>query len=797
MTHTSPSYHRRDDPTPYVILGIALALAVVSAAHIPFAHALWSDTIVHPPPLKQHDIPAHDIQCNPPRNLYMAWDMPVCLYTGTYHTLISRGADIVMVPPYTAEQMAWLQENPVIRVAYDPYWSPVEYVDESGMLAGVTARYIDEFAHLTGATFQQADVSDWSDALNSIRERSADVMFMVVHTDDRSEYMGFTAPHYSEENRLITLHDTDISLTDENLRLLTVRDYAIETWLDQNHPDVSYISVDDIPQGFEMLQRGEADAFALTWPAAQDTAATEGIPIYDAGPTGYAYHLSIGYRNDQPVLGSILQKTLDAIPASTLERMQDIASYDTPTGLTATEMAWLQENPVIRVAYDPHWPPVEYVDESGNPAGVTIRYIDEFAHLTGATFQPHISVWSDTLNSMRERSVDVIFMVAHTDDRSEYMGFTTPHYTVETRLVTLHDTTLDITYEHLQLLTLRDYAIETWLDQNHPDISYISVDDIPQGFEMLQRGEADAFALTWPAAQDTAATEGIPIYDAGPTGYAYHLSIGYRNDQPVLGSILQKTLDSIPASTLERIQDIASDDTPPGLTAEEMAWLQENPVIRVAYDPHWPPIEYVDDSGMLAGVTARYIDEFAYLTGATFQQADISNWSDALNSMRERSVDVIFMVANTDDRSEYMNFTTPHYTVETRLIALHDTTLDMTDENLRLLTVRDYAIESWLDQNRPDISYISADDIPSGFEMLQRGEADAFALTWLTALDVAAAKDIPIYDAGPTGYAYHLSIGYRNDQPVLGSILQKTLDSIPESTLERMQDIASHMPGQN
>ena len=562
----------------YAVLGIAIA--AVSAAcmyHAPAAgmvsdwpyqeaHALKSDThIAYPPPLKQQGIAAHDVQCNPPRNLYMAWDMPVCLYAGTYDTLASRGVDIVMVPTgiaaldLTGEETAWLQENPVIRVAYDPHWPPVEYTDESGNLAGITARYVNEFAKITGATFQQADIINWSDALESVRERSADVVFMVAYTDARAEYLGFTTPHYTVETRFVTLQDTDVSLTDENLRLLTVRDYAIETWLDENHPDISYISVDDIPSGFEMLQRGDADTFALTWIAAVDIAEAENITIYDAGPTGHAYHLSVGYRNDQPLLGTILQKTLDAIPDSTLERIQDITAYTDPLGLTGEETAWLQENPVIRVAYDPHWPPVEYTDESGNLAGITARYVNEFAKITGATFQQaDIINWSDALESVRERSADVVFMVAYTDARAEYLGFTTPHYTVETRFVTLQDTDVSLTDENLRLLTVHNYAIETWLDENHPDISYISVDDLHHGFGMLQQGDADAFALTWIAAMDIAEAENITIYDAGPTGYAYHLSVGYRNDQPLLGTILQKTLDVIPDSTLERLQDVTS-----------------------------------------------------------------------------------------------------------------------------------------------------------------------------------------------------------------------------------------------
>jgi hypothetical protein len=52
---------------------------------------------------------------------------------------------------------------------------------------------------------------------------------------------------------------------------------------------------------------------------------------------------------------------------------------------------------------------------------------------------------------------------------------------------------------------------------------------------------------------------GITVYDAGPTGYEYDVAIGYRSDQPLLGSIMQKTLDGIPQSVLESIQGTASE----------------------------------------------------------------------------------------------------------------------------------------------------------------------------------------------------------------------------------------------
>ena len=40
-------------------------------------------------------------------------------------------------------------------------------------------------------------------------------------------------------------------------------------------------------------------------------------------------------------------------------------------------------------------------------------------------------------------------------------------------------------------------------------------------------------------------------------------------------------------------------------------------------------------------------------------------------------------------------------------------------------------------------------------------------------------------DSGPSGYSYNFSVGVQKDNPILKSIMQKAVDSIPED--EKMQ----------
>ncbi len=497
------------------------------------------------------------MQCDEPKELYLVNTWPVCLSPGTVELLMDRGIDLVSATAQgplaelglSAEEAGWLEENPVIRVAHDPGWFPIEYADEHGQVAGVTLDYITEFERLTGADLRAVPTEDWSGALQAIQDRSADAMFMVAHTAERAEYMGFTEPHHHMETRLVSLEEGPLSLDEPGLRVLTIRNYEIEDWLEENRPDVGYISVDGFAEGLAMLRDGQADAFAATWPVLRAVAETEGMTVYNAGPTGHSYPLAVGYRGDQPVLGSILQKALDASPP-----LLAIFEGSGPSW-TAEEERWLEENPVIRVTYDPGWFPIEYTDEDGRLAGATAAYVAEFERITGADFQAvHVADWSGALQAARDGDADTLFMVVNTAERSEYLGFTEPHFNVESVLITTQDRQLSLDEPGLRVLTIRDYAIEDWLDENRPDVGYVSVGSFAEGLAMLREGSADAMADVWQVVSAIAEIEGMTVYNAGPTGYSYDLSIGYRGDQPVLGSILQKALDSIPESTLERLQ---------------------------------------------------------------------------------------------------------------------------------------------------------------------------------------------------------------------------------------------------
>ena len=218
---------------------------------------------------------------------------------------------------FTEEEVAWLADNPIIRVSFDPAWVPYEYVDETGKLSGLPVYYIDVFEIITDSEFVQVETPSWTAALEHMQSGTADLLMLLEKTDERSEYMDFTEPWYRMPINIISADSDPISPDDlQHYTVMTMRDYAVEAWLDSEMPEVDYVSVDTSLDAINALIDGTADVFLEPWPSAYYVASINGIEnIYNAGSIGDEYVLGMGYAKGNDVFGSILQKMIDAVPA--------------------------------------------------------------------------------------------------------------------------------------------------------------------------------------------------------------------------------------------------------------------------------------------------------------------------------------------------------------------------------------------------------------------------------------------------------------------------------------------------
>ncbi len=220
------------------------------------------------------------------------------------------------------------------------------------------------------------------------------------------------------------------------------------------------------------------------------------------------------------------------------------------------------------------------------------------------------------------------------------------------------------------------------------------------------------------------------------------------------------------------------------LTAEEQRWLQENPRIRFAPAPNYPPVEFFDENNRYRGVTADFVTHMKSLLGLNLEIIQLKNWSQVIEKSKKREVDVWGAAAKTHERSEYMNFTEPYIRLPAVIIVRKEITGSLKMEELKghkVVVIQGYASQQYIEKNYPELTLIAVPDIETGLRMVSFGLADSIVATNASAIYYIEKEGLTnLRVAGESGFEWQLRFAVRNDWPELISIIQKGLNNISE-----------------
>jgi two-component system, NarL family, sensor histidine kinase EvgS len=108
------------------------------------------------------------------------------------------------------------------------------------------------------------------------------------------------------------------------------------------------------------------------------------------------------------------------------------------------------------------------------------------------------------------------------------------------------------------------------------------------------------------------------------------------------------------------------------LTEGESDWIMRNPVIRVGMDEGYPPANFWDESGVVRGVDADFLAAISELTGIQFEYVRFNSWTETVEAVRSREVDMITCVTLSPEREEFLAFTEVYYDFPIAIITRSD-----------------------------------------------------------------------------------------------------------------------------
>ncbi len=481
--------------------------------------------------------------------------------------------------------------------------------------------------------------------------------------------------------------------------------------------------------------------------------------------------------------------------------------------LSPEEHAFIHDNPVIRVSNETDWPPFDFT--IGNqPFGMSIDVVNilterlslEVEYVNGFR-------WNELYEMFKNREIDVLQSVYHTESRVQHGFFTEAYYSDKTVFI-VSDEAPDIKdIQELSgkiLAVPKGWAYEQHIVQNYPEINLLTVRNMEQAFRAVQRKKADAAIELSAVARymiEKKFMDGLKIsgwfrqYDDNEQR-SLHLLV--RNDWPVLHGMFEKALRSITPGDIHVLKQkwLGVNDLAPAfkivLTREEKMFLDAHPVMTVASEMDWPPFDFVKN-GEPTGFAIDYLKILGSIIGVEFEFVNGYTWPELLEMGRKKQVDIFPGLWKSPEREAFLAFTQSYIDL-IKVLAVRkdieniDSLSDMQGHSIAL--PRGYVLTDLILEKYPQQEFVMVDNPTDGLKLVSIGKADGFIGSLGVINHIIKQHfidNINVISEVQIDAPLPLYMAVREDWPVLAGILNKAMDTV---TSEQFSDIARKWIGQ-
>ncbi len=471
-------------------------------------------------------------------------------------------------------------------------------------------------------------------------------------------------------------------------------------------------------------------------------------------------------------------------------------SDPTSINFSQNEKKWMKSHPVVFAGGSQDWAPFGFVDQNGQYKGIANDYLKLISEKTSLTFKISIDQWSNNLQKIKNKEIDLIGAAYFSEARSQYVNYSTPYLEILNYFFIRDD--LDI--KNLQDLNGKRVAIprgnvEIEIIKKHfPKIQIIIVNNFGDAIDSVLENRADilfdSYATLTYALKNEGVSTIIPFKSTRQIG-KNPIHMISRNDEPELASIIKKALNVITEKEKRFIHDkwLGSQDNHVieknslNLTIEEQKWLEEHPVIKLGSEADWPPYEFIDQAGQLQGLSADIIRLVEQKIGVEFNIISKFSWSETLKKAQHHEIDMLSSIVKTEERKQFLSFTQAYLSPPTVIITHKDSTAVLNLNELKSKTVvveNQYYTHKLLAEKYPDIKLLLFNNTSDALKALSHGKADAYignqgSANWIAEQNALTNLKVD-HDSGLDNAELRMAV--RKDWPLFQSIMNKAIASI-------------------
>src|SRR6056297_2567692 len=223
-------------------------------------------------------------------------------------------AGLDLTPAASAEELAELKEEGVIRIAMSGAYPPFNFVNEENKVVGFDPAIGAEIAKRMGLEVEIVTTA-WDGIIGGLLANKYDaIVGSMTITEERDEVVDFVGPYYSDKRAIFTQPGSDIKSLDdlEGKRVGLTLGETHEDWARERGYDIN--TYKGLPELLLELENGRVDAIVNDSIAAILAMNAKGQE-YEmfADPTTEPFGAGIAIRQGNPELAAEMQAALDAM----------------------------------------------------------------------------------------------------------------------------------------------------------------------------------------------------------------------------------------------------------------------------------------------------------------------------------------------------------------------------------------------------------------------------------------------------------------------------------------------------
>jgi two-component system sensor histidine kinase EvgS len=489
----------------------------------------------------------------------------------------------------------WLRQHPVLRMGISgPDYPPFEITRNQQELEGLTADYADLLAQLLGIRIEVRRFANRDAVMAALKRGDLDLLGTSNNFEAADPDFILSRAYAEDQPMLVTRLDEKLPADLAGKRVAMVEDYLPLANVQGFYP---YASVQRYPSAMDALGAvafGADDVYLGDFISANYLINTNyRNDLQLAGPSGLdANSFAFALLRSDVRLKRIVDKVLAAIPMEHRQRIEQRWSVglaemaeQSRVQLSASEQAWLDQHPRVRVGAIDDFAPLTFFDADGRFSGLSAQLLSLISQRSGLNFEIVRGASLDRqIEQLKAGELDVLPVVTPSSERETELQFTRAYLNNPFVLVSTISVQGPLNLDDLagkRLAIYRGHPLRSYLLGRVPRLRLVEVKSPAEGMALIAKGQVDATVSSLLVARFLIARhyrERLRI--TGTVGdQPARIALATSPQMPALHSILNKALLSIAPQQMDELVERWSHD----VVVDGSYWLQHRREILLGF----------------------------------------------------------------------------------------------------------------------------------------------------------------------------------------------------------------------